>query len=429
MVLPIRVAILRLLYRLAVAMKGILAPLIPVHIRYQIKIKLLGLDRPVSKGRKNKTLTGTGGVNLIGYARAEMGIGESCRIAARNLDAAGIPFGIINFTGTNKARMSDLSWSHKEVNEPVHNINIVHLNAEQMIELYTEYGADLFENRCTIGYWHWELPDFPDRWLNSFSLVDEVWVPSNFVADSIAMKSPVPVVKIPHSVQVVISTPRDRAYFGLPEDRFLFLCMFDLNSYQVRKNPQAAIEAFKTAFFDRGKDVGLVLKVNGFANNKEELRKLRDSVNDFENIYITAETLTRNDTNALMNVVDCYVSLHRSEGFGLGLAESMFLGKPVIGTAWSGNIDFMTPFNSCLVNYRLVQLGATYGPYEAYQHWAEPDIEHAAHFMRKLVEDRTYYDRLSKAGQKDIIEHFSPMAVGALIKQRISYIRNYNFRR
>lgn len=427
--LPIRVVVFRLLYRLAVALKGILAPLIPVHLRYRIKSRLLGLADPVSQSKTTKMLTRTDGVNLIGFARAEMGIGESCRIAARNLDAAGIPFGIINFTGTSSARMSDLSWSHKEVKEFVYDINLVHLNAEQMVEIYTEYGDRLFNDKYTIGFWHWELPDFPDQWLKSFSLVDEVWVPTRFVADSIAQKSPVPVVRMPHSVQVIISTPRDRAYFGLPSDQFLFMCMFDLNSYSARKNPQAVIEAFKLAFRDRRSDVGLVLKVNGGTNNQKDLRMLEDAVRELQNIYVIAETLTRNDTNALMNVVDCYVSLHRSEGFGLGMAESMYLGKPAIGTAWSGNIDFMTPFNSCLVNYQLVQLGATYGPYEAYQFWAEPDIEHAAYYMKKLVEDREYYNRLSEAGKKDIIENFSPGVVGAQIKKRISYICKYNFRR
>jgi glycosyltransferase involved in cell wall biosynthesis len=428
MVLTIRNAAFKLLYRLAVALKGVLAPIIPARVRYQIKSKLLGLSYPASKSKAEKIMTKTEGINLIGYARAEMGIGESCRIAARNLDVAGIPFGIINFIGTNSARMSDLSWAHKEIKEPLYDINIVHLNAEQMIELYTEYGTELFNNRYTIGYWHWELPDFPDRWLNSFSLVDEVWVPSRFVADSIAEKSPVPVVRIPHSVQVVISTPRDRAYFGLPEDRFLFLCMFDLNSYQARKNPQAAIAAFQTAFGSRRNDVGLVIKVNGFVNNQNDLRKLQDAVREFENIYIIAETLSRNDTNALINVVDCYVSLHRSEGFGLGLAESMYLGKPVIGTGWSGNVDFMNPFNSCMVNYRLVQLGTDHGPYEAYQYWAEPEIEHAAYYMSKLVEDREFCDKLSKTGQKDIMDRFSPEVVGLQIKKRLAYIRNYNSR-
>jgi len=409
----------------ALAFKGILAPLIPVNIRYQIKSRLLGLAYPSVKNKTGKAQITQYGVNLIGYARAEMGIGESCRIAARSMDAVQVPFCIFNFVGTNSARMSDTSWAHKEVSDPVYDINIVHLNAEQMVEIYSEYGSKWFADRYTIGYWHWELPDFPDRWLTSFSLVDEVWAPSSFVANAIARKSPVPVVIVPHSVKVIIETERARDYYGLPSDAFLFLCMFDLNSYRERKNPQAVIDAFRKAFRENDANVGLVLKVNGHSNNQKEMKELQQAVEDYGNIHIIAETLTRNDTNALINVADSYVSLHRSEGFGLGMAEAMYLGKPTIGTGWSGNLEFMTPFNSCLVNYRLVQLGETYGPYEAYQYWAEPDVEHAAYYMRRLVEDREYYNELSEAGRRDIVERFSPEVVGELIRQRISYIIKY----
>jgi len=397
-----------------------------VHKRYQIKSKLLGLAYPTPKNRNGKVTLSSDGVNLIGYARAEMGIGESCRIAARSMDAVKIPFGIFNFVGTNSARMSDTSWVHKEVEKPIYDINLVHLNAEQMVEIYSKHGDKFFKDRYTIGYWHWELPDFPDRWLTSFSLVDEIWAPSSFVVDSIAQKSPVPVVKIPHSVQVVIDSERNREYFGLPSNSFLFLCMFDLNSYLERKNPRAVIEAFKSAFEDDDTRVGLVLKINGHKNNQKELDELRDSLKDFRNIYLIAETLTRNDTNALISVVDCYVSLHRSEGFGLGMAEAMYLGKPAIATGWSGNTEFMTPFNSCMVNYKLVQLGQTYGPYESYQYWAEPDVEHAAYYMKRLIEDRAFYNELSEAGRRDIVKKFSPQAIGSLIKKRLSYIGKYN---
>src|SRR5690606_35232661 len=110
--------------------------------------------------------------------------------------------GILNFIGTNSARMQDLTWSHREIESPLHSVNLFHINAEQMTEVYSHYGNSLFQERYNIGYWHWELPDFPDEWIDNFDLVDEVWVPSTFVADSIAMKSPVPVVKIPHSIKV-----------------------------------------------------------------------------------------------------------------------------------------------------------------------------------------------------------------------------------
>lgn len=175
-------------------------------------------------------------MNLVGYSRAEMGIGESCRIAAKSLNAVEIPFGIINFTGTNSASMNDNTWVHKEMAEPEYNLNLFHINAEQMIEIYAHYGNSIFKDRYNIGFWHWELPDFPDDWKESFNLVDEIWAPSTFVVDSIAMKSPVPVVKIPHSIEVSITDVRDRTYFNLPEQPFLFLSMYDLKVIRPEKS-------------------------------------------------------------------------------------------------------------------------------------------------------------------------------------------------
>ncbi|GJM83643.1 hypothetical protein HMSSN139_61390 [Paenibacillus sp. HMSSN-139] len=104
--------------------------------------------------------------------------------------------------------------------QPEYNVNLFHINAEQMMEIYAYYGNSLFNGRYNIGYWHWELPDFPDEWLESFNLVDEIWVPSTFVADSIAKKSPVPVVKIPHSIEAKVVETRNREFFGLPETPF-----------------------------------------------------------------------------------------------------------------------------------------------------------------------------------------------------------------
>lgn len=369
----------------------------------------------------------TKGINLLGYARAEMGIGESCRIAAKSMEAAGLSFGILNFTGTNNARMEDLSWVHKEVTHPLYNVNLFHLNAEQMMEIYAYYGNALFQGRYNIGYWHWELPDFPDEWLESFTLVDEVWVPSTFVADSIAAKSPVPVVKIPHSIEVRIQEPRDRAYFHLPENTFLFLSMYDVKSYQERKNPRGAIEAFKKAFEPDNLDVGLVVKVNCYKSSQDELDMLDLLKENYQNIYFIKETISRNDVNSLIFSTDCFVSLHRSEGFGLGLAEAMYLGKPVIGTGWSSNTDFMNANNSCLVDYLLIHVGKDQGPYKAYQSWANPDIEHAAAYMRRLAVDTDYYRKIAENGEKHIKENYSPEAIGRLIRQRLDYIHKWKF--
>ncbi|MDT3428101.1 glycosyltransferase involved in cell wall biosynthesis [Paenibacillus forsythiae] len=416
------------LYRFAVVLKPIIVKIMPFSARQHIKHRILRSAFPIDNKQTERVLSENfSGINLIGYVRAEMGIGESCRIAAKSISTAEIPFGIINFMGTNPASMNDRSWVHKEISEPKYNVNIFHINAEQMMEIYAHHGNSLFKNRYNIGFWHWELPDFPDEWKESFRLVDEIWVPSTFVADSIAMKSPVPVVKIPHSIEVTINEIRERSYFNLPKEPFLFLTMYDLKSYQERKNPQAAVRAFKQVFLPDDLNVGLVIKVNSSHHSSEDITELNQLIGNYQNIYLIKKTLSRNDTNALLSVTDCYISLHRSEGFGLGLAEAMYLGKPAIGTNWSSNIDFMNPGNSCPVDYRLIRLNHDHGPYKSYQYWADPDIEHASEYMLKLYNDRNFYNEISLEGERYIKDHLSPHAVGETIKKRLNYISLWNF--
>ncbi|MEN1989123.1 glycosyltransferase [Paenibacillus hubeiensis] len=424
----IRSVLYRILYRCAIKLKPLGVKFISFEARQRIKQNLLKVAFPLKKSGDNTRLSGdVTGINLVGYARAEMGIGESCRIAARSITAVNIPFGIINFTGTNSARMNDNTWIHKELAEPKYNINLFHINAEQMFEIYSHYGNSIFTNRYNIGYWHWELPDFPDEWKESFNLVDEIWVPSTFVADSIASKSPVPVVKIPHSIEVSIQHMRDRTYFNLPSNAFLFLTMYDLKSFQERKNPKASIRSFQRAFSPDDLSVGLVVKVNGIGYAEKDREELHEIIGEYKNIYLIEETLTRNDTNALISVTNSYISLHRSEGFGLGLAEAMYLGKPVVGTGWSSNTDFMNHHNSCIVDYTLINLKQDYGPYKTSQFWAEPDVEHASQYMRKLYEDRNFYEQISLKGEVYIKEHYSPRAIGSLIQRRLDYISMWKF--
>lgn len=428
MVLKIRNFIFKIAYKVAIIVKPLIIAIVPPKARQKVKKALLKKAFPIEKASfTNSYDQGIKGVNLLGYARAEMGIGESCRIAANNLNSVQIPFGILNFIGTNSARMEDLTWSHKEIEKPMYNVNLLHVNAEQMMEIYAQYGNSFFQGRYTIGYWHWELPDFPEEWVENFSLVDEVWVPSTFVADSLAMKSPVPIVKIPHSIEIRITEQRTRAYFSLPEDSFLFLSMYDVKSYQERKNPKGAIKAFKEAFGPNDNDVGLVIKVNRYKSGTAELAELEDFIGDYSNIYLIKDTLSRNDVNALLYVTDCYISLHRSEGFGLGLAEAMYMGKPVVGTNWSSNTDFMNFTNSCPVNYKLIEVGKDHGPYKAYQVWADPDIQHAASYMVRLVKDQDFYQKIAAAGQRNIKNNYSPNAVGSLIQKRLEYIEMWKF--
>jgi glycosyltransferase involved in cell wall biosynthesis len=359
------------------------------------------------------------GINLIGFIRAEIGLGESARLAARAIQTTNVPFGIINFPLNVASRMEDMSWVHRETETASFNTNIFHMNGDSLAHARAHFGDNLFHGRYNIGYWHWELPDFPDENLPAFDMVDEVWVPTSFVHESVSKKSTVPVVRIPHGIEVDVDPGLNRDSFGLPNNRFLFYMSYDVQSHTARKNPQSVIEAFKLAFDLDNPNVGLVLKINNMNFRPEDLETLRQLVSGHSNIYMIDRILSRVEVNSLLQCTDSFVSLHRSEGFGLGLAEAMYLGKPVIGTNWSGNTDFMNPTNSCPVNYELVQVGQDWGPYKAYQTWAEPDVHHAAQLMHNLVNNPEWRNTIAVNGQQTIRTDYSPQVVGQFIKDRL----------
>jgi hypothetical protein len=196
--------------------------------------------------------------------------------------------------------------------------------------------------------------------------------------------------------------------------------MFDLQSSLHRKNPTALIEAFKMAFDDRD-DVVLVLKWTRSRDVELGVAVPRlDS--DAKNIKVIDDVLEREEVNALLNMCDCYVSLHRSEGFGLPIAEAMILGKPVIVTAYSGNMDFTTPGNSLLVKYRMVDIAENYGPYKKGCLWADPDVQHAAELMRYVYENREAAREIGRRAQADILGSYHPSIAGQAMKDRLTYL-------
>ena len=361
------------------------------------------------------------GVNLIGYTRAEMGIGEGARSDARALHAANEPFGIICFMSGNPSRMTDLSWQYKEIDNAPYDVTLLHINPDHALQAITELPSSHFDGHYSIGYWAWELPEIPADWENSFKHFDEIWVPSSFVQDAVAMKSPVPVVRIPHAVEISVDQQLTRASFGLPAEPFLFLVMFDTFSRQERKNPYGAMQAFRDAFVADDLSVRLVIKVNNAT--PDALQAIRDRAGSHQNILLLDQVYTRAQVNAIIANCDCYVSLHRSEGFGFGPAEAMALGKAVMATNWSGNIDYMRPDNCVGINYRLVTIEQDYGPYKKGQVWAEPDLQQAAQAMRLLAGDREMTQQLGNRGKETIEAEFSPAAVGAMMRKRLAAIR------
>ncbi len=361
------------------------------------------------------------GVNLIGYIRAEMGLGEAARGLARSLEASNTPFAIIDYEYENPARKQDDSWAHKIVDQPLYKINILHVNADHTPQAYEILPSEIFLDRYTIGYWAWELAEFPDEWVHAFTFVDEVWVPSDFVHQALYPKSPVPVRSVPHAVeQTTPSVSFGRDYFGLPLETFLFLVMYDVHSVRQRKNPDGAIKAFQEAFSPGDKKTGLVVKINNAV--EMELTELKALRKGFANIHFISDVLSRHMMDSLLAACDCYVSLHRAEGFGLSIAEAMSLGKPVIVTNWSGSMDFTTPANSACVDYELTSLSQDFGPYKTGQLWAEPNLSHAAYWMRELRENQTIRANIGRAARKTIEQQLSSLVVGKQVHRRVMEI-------
>lgn len=378
-----------------------------------------------SAGERPAGRRGKPGVNIVGYLRSELGIGEAARLCALSAQSVELPFALIDFSAGSANRARDERWKAQISRSNPYAVNLVYINADELPRAYEYFGRDFFESRYNVGVWHWELPEFPERWRPSFKLVDEIWAPTRFIRDALAAHAPVPVLHMPHAVSFDPPAAPRRSRFSLPDDAFLFLTMYDMRSSQERKNPQAVVEAFQRAFPAsalRAGTVGLVVKIMNAGTDPNEYASLHKAIAEAPGIFPIDETLSREDVYGLQATCDAFISLHRSEGFGLGLAESMLLGKPVIATNWSGNVDFMNSENSCPVEFELIEIDRDHGPYRRGQRWASPDIEHAAKFMQLLVADPALCARIGAAGKNTIELNHSPQLIGERYRERLKEI-------
>lgn len=365
--------------------------------------------------------------NLVGFLTADLGVGESARCMVRAADAAHITTALVPLKLNCKNRLGDPTYSTRLQDQNPFRVNVIHIDAPASRDIDHHHGKSFRAGKYNIAYWAWELPEFPDAWVPNFAYYDEVWSPSDFARAAIAMKSPVPVLTMPHAIAFPRPTGNRRAHFGLPADKFLFLFIADLNSYAARKNPRAVIEAFRLAGLPAvgSATAGLVIKVQNAADNPEDFAALQSAVRDLPGTVLITGTLPREEIYQLQAACDCFVSLHRSEGFGLAVAECMYLGKPVISTDWSATAEFVNATNGCPVRCKVVPIEKTHGPYVKGQLWAEPDITHAAEWMRQLFADRQLAVRLGAAAQHHIETHFSPAVIGARYRQRLESIATF----
>ena len=251
-------------------------------------------------------------------------------------------------------------------------------------EMYRLTGLHARPGVRRIAIWYWELEEVPGDLAALMAWPDEVWAPTRFIAETFRKYLKVPVVTMLPGVQLPPFAPRPREFFGFNPGRFVFLFAFDMFSTTGRKNPYGLIDAFRRAFRPE-EPVDLVIKVSRGSKLPVEFAELQARC-AAAGVRLMNEVLPREDLLALLNACDCYVSLHRSEGLGLGLAETMLMGKPVIATGYSGNLDFMNAENSYLVRYERRASEIDHPPYPKGAVWAEPDLDHAAELMRYVVD-------------------------------------------
>jgi glycosyltransferase involved in cell wall biosynthesis len=365
------------------------------------------------------------GIEFIGFAKTESGLGENLRalvgaVATTPLAASvsvtdvDIDFG----TRSNDTRMN------RYIDGRSFRTQVVCVNPDVLSEVLHHVGIARHPDAYRIGLWFWELDRIPRSWLDSVRLFDEIWVATDFVADALrrdVMDRPVLKIHIPVSAPTL-----DRGYtrseFGLREDTCVFMFSFAYGSYVARKNPGAVIRAFRRAFPNGTEQVQLVIK----SSQSELFKAARDALTalalDDPRIVFINSYLSRSEIEGLQSLIDCYVSLHRSEGLGLGLAECMAQGKATIATAYSGNLEFMTPDNSLLVDYSLIPVREGEYPDFEGQVWADASVEHAAAHMQTIYTDRERAGRIGAAAARHIAEHFSHPTVGQAIFARYSAI-------
>lgn len=334
--------------------------------------------------RRTPALYGTSPrpLTVIGCFRSESGLGQAARASLESLRLLGRPFSYIDTSEEYPSRNAVDPGLSSETFGVFGDVNLVHSNADELITLSNRVFRHRLAGRFNVGVWFWEAADLPARSRRAFDVMDELWVASNYLADVFGQYGKVPVKVIGLAADLPEAPETSRSEFGLSEDEFVLLFVYDALSAHGRKNPEKALEAFANAFAPDFSGVRFVLKVSNLNKFPGSQARIRGLAERYPAVTLIEGYWSRDRVLGLMSVADVYVSLHAAEGYGLTLLEAMALGSPVICTGYSGNVDFTTTSNSWLVDYHLIATDEQSGPYPPGSIWASPDIDSASDLMR-----------------------------------------------
>lgn len=368
----------------------------------------------VRHGRSRRPQTPRPGpVCVVGFHGSVLGIGEAARAFAGALRLAGAE---VTEWDISALFGHDVRLDSKASPQPPLDAAslVIFLNPHELVQLVAMTGAAPFKGRFCVGAWAWELEQVPRSWRGAFRYLDEVWTPSRFVTAAVTPVVPAGfrVRTLPHPCRPP-DAAADRAGFGLPEDRPVVLTAFDARSGVNRKNPIAAVRAFRLANRD-GKGI-MLCKAAGVDGAPHLMAALRQEIGEKGDVRLMTDWLTSRRMAALIASADLVLSLHRSEGFGLLPAQAMAAGKAVVATGWSANLDFMSPDNSALVDYTLVPVRDSQGLYHGGR-WAEADVQDAAAKLKALIDDPVERERLGRQAAQDVAASLDPLAIGRMAR-------------
>jgi glycosyltransferase involved in cell wall biosynthesis len=363
------------------------------------------------------------GVLFVGYLEAGLGLGESLRGLVRSIATTDQTFALYPFNVGVESRFIGGFEDERYDLRHRYQVNVIEVAADQVPLLFRELGRWKLAHSYNVLRTYWELPQAPFEWAAALKGIREIWVPNSFVENAFRGIFDGPINIIPPCVEIDIGEAFDRGRFDMEEGRFYFVFSFDYHSHPTRKNPIGVVRAFQSAFPNRSENVGLVIKSTGAPDRYSEIKAtiLDAAANDLR-IKIIDSMFSRDEMLSLINQADCYVSLHRSEGFGLGMAEAMALGKPVIGTNYSGNTDFLSERTGFPVSFTLRPV--QYGEYifSDGQSWAEPDVTWAAGAMLQVFRNPGEREVRAASGKAFVEAHYGRTNVGRIAARRLQDI-------